>query len=144
MKRHSYNISLQWEGERKGTLASPELPTSMMVATPPEFDKGIAGIWSPEHLFTGAIVSCYMTTFLAIAEHSKMEFKAFSCTAEGVLEKVDNKYLMTQINLKPVVTIASEEGRSKAERVMQKAEAACLISNSVKTEIIPHYTVLVQ
>ncbi len=144
MERHIYNISLEWNGKRKGTLSSPELPDAIEVATPPEFDKGMPGIWSPEHLYTAAVISCYMTTFLAIAEYSNLTYKAFECTAQGVLEKVDNKYLMTQIILKPIVTISDENLRAKAERVMQKAEAACLISNSVKTEIVPQYTVLVQ
>lgn len=144
MEKYIYNIALKWDEQRKGTISSPELPTAIEVATPPEFDKGMPGIWSPEHLYTAAVVSCYMTTFLAVAEYSNLAYEAFDCTAEGVLEKVDNKYLMTQILLKPVLTIANEELRTKAERVMQKAEAACLISNSVKTEIVLQHTILVQ
>lgn len=144
MDKHIYNISLKWDEQRKGTLSSPELSTAIEVATPPEFDKGMPGIWSPEHLYTAAVVSCYMTTFLAIAEYSNLAYKAFGCTAEGVLEKVDNKYLMTQIILKPVVTIENEDLRAKTERIMQKAEAACLISNSVETEVVLQHTILVQ
>ncbi len=144
MDKHIYNISLKWDEQRKGTLSSPELSTAIEVATPPEFDKGMPGIWSPEHLYTAAVVSCYMTTFLAIAEYSNLAYEAFDCTGEGVLEKVDNKYLMTQILLKPVVTIANEDLRAKTDRIMQKAEAACLISNSVKTEIVLQHTISVQ
>lgn len=144
MDKHIYNISLKWDEQRKGTLSSPELSTAIEVATPPEFDKGMPGIWSPEHLYTAAVLSCYMTTFLAIAEYANLAYEAFDCTGEGVLEKVDNKYLMTQILLKPVVTIANEDLRAKTDRIMQKAEAACLISNSVKTEIVLQHTISVQ
>lgn len=144
MDKHIYNISLKWDEQRKGTVSSPELSTAIEVATPPEFEKGMPGIWSPEHLYTAAVVSCYMTTFLAIAEYSNLAYEAFDCTGEGVLEKVDNKYLMTQILLKPVVTIANEDLRTKTDRIMQKAEAACLISNSVKTEIVLQHTISVQ
>ncbi len=56
----------------KDWFSSPVLNTKIEVATPPEFPKGIAGIWSPEHLLVAAVSSCLMTTFLAVAENSKL------------------------------------------------------------------------
>ena len=135
MDKHSYNVSLKWEEGRKGIMHSPELPTKIEVATPPEFDKGIPGIWSPEHLFTAAVLSCFMTTFLAISEFSKLEFKSFDCDAEGVLDKVDGKFLMTEINLKVRLVIDNESKKERAERILEKSEVACLISNSIKTKV---------
>ncbi len=124
-------------------MCSPELNTPaagangcIEVATPPEFPKGIPGIWSPEHLFTASISSCLMTTFLAIAENSKLEFLSFQCQSTGKLEQVDGKFLMSEVLLEPKVTIPDEKDRERAERVLQKSEAACLISNSVKSKII--------
>ncbi|CAG0986829.1 hypothetical protein FLAV_02084 [Flavobacteriales bacterium] len=135
MDKHSYNVSLKWEEGRKGVMNSPELPTKIEVATPPEFDKGIPGIWSPEHLFTASVLSCFMTTFLAISEFSKLEFKSFDCDAEGVLDKVDGKFLMTEINLKVLLVIDDESKKERAIRILEKSEAACLISNSIKTKV---------
>lgn len=139
MEEHIYNVSLMWKEDRKGLICSPELNrdanSCIEVATPPEFPKGIPGIWSPEHLFTAAVSTCLMTTFLAIAENFKLTFTNFSCKAKGKLEQVEGKYLMTEITLEPTVTIAYEKDREKAERVLQKSEAACLISNSVKSKI---------
>lgn len=141
MEKHLYNVNLEWNGERKGKLSSPELPVAIEVATPPEFDKGIPEIWSPEHLYTAAVVSCYMTTFLAIVDHSNLSFVKFSCTAEGVLEKVDGKFLMTEVILRPILTITNEADHPKSLRILQKAEAACLITNSITAKVIPQYTV---
>ena len=135
MEKHSYNVSLQWKEGRIGEMTSPELPTKIDVATPPEFDKGVAGIWSPEHLYTASVLSCYMTTFLAIAEYSKLEFNSFDCSAEGILEKVDGKFLMTEITLKPVLVIEDDAKKDRALRIMEKSEKACLISNSIKTTV---------
>lgn len=135
MEKHSYNVSLQWKKGRIGEMASPELPTKIEVATPPEFDKGVPGIWSPEHLYTASVLSCYMTTFLAIAEYSKLEFNSFDCSAEGILEKVDGKFLMTEITLKPVLVIEDDAKKDRALRIMEKSEKACLISNSIKTTV---------
>lgn len=140
MEPHFYNVDITWNEDRKGVMCSPELnPDSgscIEVATPPEFPKGIPGIWSPEHLFTAAVSSCLMTTFLAIAENFKLTFTDFSCKSKGKLEQVDGKYLMTEITLEPTVTIINENDREKALRVLQKSETACLISNSVKSKII--------
>lgn len=133
--KHSYNVSLKWAEGRKGIISSPELPLKFEVATPPEFDKGIAGIWSPEHLFTASVLSCFMTTFFAIADYSKLEYEDFDCTAEGVLDKVDGKYLMTEINLYATLKINDVDKTKKSERVLHKSEAACLISNSITTQV---------
>jgi organic hydroperoxide reductase OsmC/OhrA len=85
-----------------------------------------------------------MTTFLAIAENSKLEFSDFQCKSKGKLEQVEGKFLMTEVILEPVVTIKNESEREKAERVLQKSEANCLISNSVKSKItmIPQIKVM--
>jgi organic hydroperoxide reductase OsmC/OhrA len=142
MDSHIYNVNIAWSNDRKGMMCSPDLQSSAQstrcieVATPPEFPKGIPGIWSPEHLFTAAVSSCLMTTFLAIAENSKLDFASFKCGSKGKLEKVDGKFLMTEILLEPVVIIHDEKDREKAIKVLEKSEIHCLISNSIKSKII--------
>lgn len=132
---HSYKVNLNWISERKGEIYSPDLDSRINVATPPEFPKGMKGIWSPEHLFTAAVNSCFMTTFLAIAENSKLEYSAFNCESEGILDMVDGKYLMTEIILRPRLKLANPADKEKAQRVFEKSEKACLISNSIKSQI---------
>src|SRR5690606_39053588 len=150
MNDHRYNVEVTWNEERKGVMCSPELNTPVgekgctEVATPPQFPKGIPGIWSPEHLFTAAVGSCLMTTFLAIAENSKLEFKAFSCKSQGKLEQVDGKFLRTEVALEPQVTIVREEDRARALRILEKSEAACLISNSITATVKVKPTVVVE
>ena len=141
MEKHYYNVNINWSNDRKGNLCSPEInqfnteKKCIEVATPPEFPKGIPGIWTPEHLFIAAVSSCLMTTFLAIAENSKLEFKSFSCKSTGVLEQIEGKFLISEIILEPTIIINDEKDRERAERVIQKSEAACLISNSIISKI---------
>ena len=116
-------------------MASPELNDTIEVATPPEFPNGIEGIWSPEHLLTASVVSCFMTTFLSIAENSKLEFTSFDCPAKGKLEQIEGKFLMTEIILEPTLVITKESDKDRAERILQKSESACLISNSIKSKV---------
>jgi len=135
METHKYNVDLKWVANRIGEVSSPELLDTIDVATPPQFPQGIEGVWSPEHFFTAAVNSCFMTTFLAIAENFKLEFTSFTCAAEGVLEKLEGKYIMSEIILKPHLLINHVEDEEKAERILQKAEIACLISNSIKSKV---------
>jgi|SRR6185503_1804602 peroxiredoxin-like protein len=133
---HFYEVHVNWVNNRVGVMHSPELNDEVDVATPPQFLKGVEKIWSPEHLFTAAVNSCLMTTFLAIAENSKLEFDGFTSKALGKLEMIDNKYIMSEVTLIPQLTISREEDRERAVRVLQKSEAACLISNSIKSAIV--------
>ncbi len=139
METHYYSVETTWENSRKGTICSPELNKKngvcIEVATPPEFPKGIEGIWSPEHLFVAAASSCLMTTFLAIAENSTLAFASFSCKAQGKLELIDGKLLISEILLQPTVTIYNEQFRDKTIRILKKAEDACLIANSMRSTI---------
>lgn len=131
-----YEVGLQWAEGRKGLVSSPVLNQSIEVATPPEFPKGIAGIWSPEHLLVAAVDSCLMTTFLAVAENSGLEFLRFESKATGKLEKMEGKYLISEIELAPLLQIKNEAQREKALRVLEKSEAACLVSNSIRSRIL--------
>lgn len=135
MEAHYYNVNLNWTSDRKGEMISPELNDTIEVATPPQFPKGIEGIWSPEHLLTASVVSCFMTTFLSISENSKLEFISFTCPAKGKLEQIEGRFLMTEIILEPTLVIAKESDKERAERILQKSEMACLISNSIKSKV---------
>ncbi|WP_028375425.1 OsmC family protein [Leeuwenhoekiella sp. MAR_2009_132] len=139
METHYYTVDINWKNDRKGILCSPELNKEkgicIEVATPPEFPKGIPGIWSPEHLFIAAVSGCLMTTFLAIAENSTLEFTSFNCSAKGKLELLEGKLQISEILLKPNVFITNESFRNKALRIVKKAENACLIAHSIKSVI---------
>jgi peroxiredoxin-like protein len=151
MDKHVYNVDIAWKQDRKGVMCSPELKkdtTNEMncieVATPPEFDKGMPNIWSPEHLFTAAVSSCLMTTFLAISEYSKFEFISFKCNSKGILDKVEGKFAMTEVLLFPEVIISDESQRERALRILEKSEKACLITNSIKSKVTMEATIMVQ
>lgn len=135
MDAHFYTVNVEWLADKKGVLTSPELAQNVEVATPPPFQGGVEQIWSPEHLFTSAVVSCFMTTFLAIAANSKLTYSNFKCNAKGKLEQIEGKYLMTEILLEAHLTIDNIENKEKAERVLEKSERACLISNSIKSTV---------
>ena len=134
--QHIYDVDLEWQEGRIGLLRSEKLDDEIKVATPPEFPGGVERIWSPEHLFVSSVSSCFMTTFAAIAEYSKLEYEGLTVHASGVMSRVNGKFAISEIFLRPVLVIADEKQVDKAYRILEKAEEACLISRSVKTEIV--------
>ncbi len=132
---HDYEVTVNWLQDKQGVLYAPELNDEISVATPPQFPGGIEKIWSPEHLFTAAVNSCLMTTFLAIASNSQLRYNKFTSKGIGKLEMVDGKYIMSSVSLYPTVVVDNEAEIEKANKVLQKAEANCLISNSIKSTV---------
>jgi len=132
-KLYLYSTTVKWTEHRKGILSCEGKP-DLEVATPPEF-KGHEGIWSPEDLFVASANICLMTTFLAVAERAGLGFTSYESTAEGRLEIFDGKFQFTTITIKPVITLESDSDAVKARELIEKAEANCLISNSMKAQV---------
>lgn len=132
-KVYTYRTAVKWTEQRKGTITCEGKP-DIQVATPPEF-KGHEGIWSPEDLYVASANICLMTTFLAVAERAGFAFTSYHCEAEGRLELVEGKFQVTVITLRPQIVLQSGSDAAKAKELIEKAEANCLISNSMKTRI---------
>lgn len=131
---YCYDVEIEWKGERRGILRAPNLP-SVLVDAPPEF-KGKGEDWTPEHLFVAAVNTCFMMTFLAVAENSRLELVKFCSMARGKLEQVEGAgYRMTEITIKPQVVLRSGHDLARSARILEKAEKGCLISNSIKTAV---------
>jgi len=76
-----------------------------------------------------------MTTFLAVAEWAGLAFSAYKSAAEGRLELVEGKFQFTAITIRPTITVESDADVDKAKQLIEKAEANCLISNSMKATV---------
>ncbi len=132
----TYSFSVRWQEGRSGLASAPGGLPEMEVASPPEFG-GPGGRWTPEHLFVGAATSCWLTTFLAIAELSKLEFAAVEAAGEGFLERGDDRrFSISRIVLRPRVTVRREEDRDRAVRLIRKAEESCLVARSMRTAVV--------
>ncbi len=133
-KSHKYVVSVRWTGEKKGGLSVAGKPP-VEVATPPEF-KGHEGIWSPEDLYVAAVNSCIMTTFLAFSERAGLAFERYESEAEGLLEFLDGRFVFTKIVVRPRVTLKPGSDSKQAEEILRKADRNCLVSNSIRTEVL--------
>jgi peroxiredoxin-like protein len=132
-QQYTYTANVRWIEEKKGTASAERLP-AVDIATPPEFG-GPEGRWSPEHLLVSSVAGCIMTTFLAIAEASKFEFESYESSAVGTIERIEKRYEFTKIEVTVNLGVGDEGAVSKGERLLQKAEENCFISNSLKAAV---------
>lgn len=132
---HTFQVDVQWTGGRKGELQAPDLPDHIVCSTPPVFPGGEPGFWSPEHLFAASVNSCFMATFLAVAENLKLAFTQFSCRAVATVDKPEGYFCVTSVQLFPELVLADPADADRAKRVLEKSKAACLVSRSVKSEV---------
>ena len=132
-KKFVYKTTVTWREEKKGFLCSFGKET-IEIATPPEF-KGHKGLWTPEDLFVASVNVCIKTTFLHYAQRDNFEFLSYESEAEGILERVGNKFMFSEIKVRPKITVVSSDKTEKAKELIELAEKNCLISNSIASKV---------
>lgn len=128
---------------KSNATASPEGPVSLtadgvpeLKSAPPTAFGGPGDQWSPEDLLVAAVGDCFILSFRAIAAASKFEWTSLKCDVTGTLDKVERAMEFTGFNIQAQLTIPAGADESRAQRLLEKAEATCLITNSLKAE--PH------
>jgi len=131
--KHNYQTSLRWTDEKKGILSCDGKP-DINVACPPEFG-GHPGIWSPEDIFLASVEICIMTTFLWYVNKENLSLKSYDSKASGTVEMSGGVFQFSSITIKVMIGISSKDDRSRVEKMMKKVERACLITNSIRTDV---------
>jgi peroxiredoxin-like protein len=132
---YKFVSSARWTGGQHGVVAGHEVKPLINFSAPPEF-HGEAGAWTPEHFFTAAVATCFITTFQAMAAFSKFEAHALEVSVEGQVEKTEGGFQFTRVTIRPLLTINSESDRERGLRLLEKAEKACLVSRSLQSQIV--------
>jgi organic hydroperoxide reductase OsmC/OhrA len=132
---HTFNVSLNWNSGTANGIAHAENREAIVYGAPPEFG-GKDNVWSPEHLLAASIGSCYATTFFYFAKLFRVTISDFSVSCKAEFEKREKGFEATRYILYPVVTVVTSVDKAALDNVFQKAKKYCLISNSVKGEIV--------
>jgi organic hydroperoxide reductase OsmC/OhrA len=140
-KSFHYRARTTWTSARRGMLSAARKP-GIVVGSPPEF-KGEPDIWAPEELLVGSLNTCTMLTFLTLAQTESVIPVGYESEAEGLLENVEGKYRITEVTVRPRVTLRSEADLGPARKTMKSVEAHCFIANSINAgvTIVPEFMV---
>jgi organic hydroperoxide reductase OsmC/OhrA len=126
---HHYQVAAKASEEGEVMLSSAGLEV-LPSAPPIEFD-GPGDRWSPETLLLAAIADCFVLTFRAIARIKKMPWVSLDCDIEGTLDREQGVSRFTGFRLSARLVVPAGTDVEAAEIAMHKAEAGCLISNSL-------------
>jgi len=139
---NKYRVLAWWSSGRTGMAKSDSAPNAIHFTAPPEFG-GVEGRWTPEDLLLSALASCYTTTFRVMADYSKLAYMDLEVEVEGMIRKAESGYCFSDIVIRPNLTICGEEEQTRAFHLLQKAQAACLVSRALSIEQIfePHVQV---
>jgi organic hydroperoxide reductase OsmC/OhrA len=129
---HHYTVSAEARAQGSVELSSGELP-SLTTAAPPQYD-GPGGQWSPETLLVAAVADCFVLTFRAIADASRLRWSDVQCRAAGSIDRVGGPVQLAQLHLDARLTLPAGSDPARARHLLEKAEKACLVTNSLKIE----------
>ena len=107
---------------------------SIVVGGPPEF-RGGPDIWASEEPLVGSLNTCMMLTFLTLAQARGLTPVGYESEAEGLLENIEGKYRITEVAVRPHVTLKSEAELAPARKTMESVEAHCFIANSINARV---------
>jgi len=131
---HHYLVSATG-GTAGDVVVSGEGLPDLDTQGPPQFG-GPEGIWSPETMLAGAVANCFILSFRAIARASKFEWASLQVDVDGVLERPERTTFFTAFNIHAVLDVPEGVKVEMAERLLEKAEKICLITASLKSEIV--------
>jgi peroxiredoxin-like protein len=126
---HHYQVSARAGVEGEVTLESPGL--APLASAPPTEFGGPGNRWSPETLLVGAVADCFVLSLRAVAQASSLPFSGVSCRAEGKLDRIERTTRFSEVVLHVELVLPADTDLAKAERVLDKAKTACLVSSSL-------------
>jgi len=127
---HHYTVSAAVETQGDIELHAAHVP-NLPTAPPAEFD-GPGDHWSPETLLVGALVDCFVITFRGVARASQLPWTSVRCDVTGTLERIDRATQFTTFQLHAHLDVPVGTSVEHAQRVLEKAEHSCLITNSLR------------
>jgi organic hydroperoxide reductase OsmC/OhrA len=137
---HHYQVAAQAQPTGDVSITAKDLP-ALATNAPVEFD-GPGGRWSPEALLTAAVADCFVLSFRAIARASKLEWTGLGVEAQGTLERIEGVSRFTRFEVTVRLKVPPGTDSARAQKLLEKAESICLITNSLTAERHLNATVL--
>jgi organic hydroperoxide reductase OsmC/OhrA len=132
---HRFEACVDWQKGGAGVAAGTHTVTwagrsPLEVSAAPQY-RGDPAKLNPEELFVAALASCQTLTYLALAGRAGIDVLAYEDHAEGTLTIADKRMRMTEVVLRPRITVAPGSDEAKARALVDAAHDGCFIANSV-------------
>lgn len=143
MKEHAFACRLVWTGAAKGgttSYAAYSREHTVDVAGKPTLTasaatdfRGDAKLHNPEDLLMAALSACHFLSYAALCARRGVNLVAYEDEATGTMKSVDGVIRFTEVVLRPVATVATEDDAvlERARALHEAANAECFIAQSV-------------
>jgi organic hydroperoxide reductase OsmC/OhrA len=130
---HRYEVETRVAPVGPVRLESESLPP--LDTLPPRAFGGPGDHWSPETLLVAAVADCFTLGFRAIAAASRFEWGSLRCRVQGTLDRSEGKTRFTAFRIEARLRIAPGADVARGQRLLEKAEHACLVTNSLSARV---------
>ena len=140
---HHYRVTSRWSGstgvgydayDRTHVVSTTPITESLTLSADPAF-RGDPARLDPEELFVIAASSCQLLSFLAVAARARIDVVEYDDYAEGVMPDDVRPMRITEILLRPRITVRGAVTEDRVRHLCEVAHRECYIANSVTTEI---------
>jgi organic hydroperoxide reductase OsmC/OhrA len=149
---HRYRVTASWTGstgagyQEYGRTHEVTVTSSgerLALSADPAF-CGDPALANPEILLVAAASSCQLLSFLAVAARSRVDVVAYEDDAEAMMPEDDRPVRITEINLRPRITVCSPVTETRVLHLVEVALRECYIANSLtsKISVAPEITIV--
>jgi organic hydroperoxide reductase OsmC/OhrA len=140
MPDHRYETRLNWTGstglgwdgyDRLHNATAPPAEQEIRITTGES--HGDPSILNPEQLLVMAASSCQMLSFLHLAAKARIDVVAYEDEATGLMPEDAEPLRITQITLRPQITVASDASDERVHKLVHTAHEHCFIANSLNS-----------
>jgi organic hydroperoxide reductase OsmC/OhrA len=139
-----FRSHLVWSGATKGPTRDPitfsrNMDVSFEAATlPMSAAPGYRGDplrANPEELFVASVSACQALTFLFLCAKKGIVVIGYADDAEGRLAVIDGRMRMSEIILRPHITLERGTDESGIQALIDRADDQCFIANSISASV---------
>jgi organic hydroperoxide reductase OsmC/OhrA len=140
MSSHRYETRLNWSGstglgwehyDRLHSATAPPAEQEIRITTGES--QGDPSILNPEQLLVMSASSCQMLWFLHLASKARIDVVAYADEATGVMPLDDEPLRITEITLRPRITVAGDASEERVLKLVHTAHEHCFIANSLNS-----------
>ncbi len=147
MKKHNYEINLEWTGNKgSGTfdyrsygrnhkIVVENKRAPILGSSDPSF-MGDSARYNPEELFVSSVSACHMLWYLHLCSANGVIVTEYQDRATGIMEESpDGSGRFKAITLHPTIVVSESSMVDRAESLHQDANQKCFIANSLNISV---------
>jgi len=132
-KRFTHKTVVTWNEEKQAFLCSIGNKTIEIAASPES--KRHEGMRTPEELFVVSIEGFIKDAFMDSAKRNNLEVLSYKSEGHGIVEKIGDKLIFTEIKIRPQIVVATNSLAEKAKELIGLVGENCAIARLITCKI---------